>query len=103
MKLSTKEIDLLYLALYGEYRTLLAASNSPNLSKEQSTFLIERIKPITDLEHWGVVERWNYPDDGKGDCEDYVLLKRKILMNRGISPANLLITVVRKPDGEADN
>ena len=28
----------------------------------------ETIKPETDLDHWGVVERWNYPDDGKGDC-----------------------------------
>ncbi len=34
------------------------------------------IKPLTDLEHWGLVERWSYPDDGYGDCEDYVLLKR---------------------------
>src|SRR5690606_26677310 len=33
------------------------------------------IQPVTDLEHWGVVERWSYPDDGRGDCEDYVLLK----------------------------
>ena len=30
----------------------------------------ETIKPMTDLEHWGVAERWNYPDDGFGDCED---------------------------------
>ena len=30
-------------------------------------------RPMTDLEHWGVVERWNYPDDSYGDCEDYVL------------------------------
>src|SRR5262249_32648961 len=28
----------------------------------------ETIKPMTDLEHWGVAERWNYPDDGYGDC-----------------------------------
>ncbi|HYP10780.1 MAG TPA: transglutaminase-like cysteine peptidase, partial [Xanthobacteraceae bacterium] len=28
------------------------------------------IKPMTDMDHWGVVERWNYPDDGYGDCED---------------------------------
>src|SRR5215475_12948389 len=26
----------------------------------------ESIKPMTDIEHWGVVERWNYPDDGYG-------------------------------------
>ncbi len=40
----------------------------------------DTIKPVTDLEHWGVVERWSYPDDGKGDCEDYVLLKRRMLI-----------------------
>jgi predicted transglutaminase-like cysteine proteinase len=26
----------------------------------------QAIKPLTDLEHWGVVERWSYPDDGYG-------------------------------------
>ena len=40
----------------------------------------EHIKPVTDMEHWGVVERWDYPKDGYGDCEDYVLLKRQMLM-----------------------
>lgn len=59
----------------------------------------QAIRPKTDLEIFGKDEVWAYPK-GEGDCEDYVLLKRKILMNRGISPANLLITVVRKPDGE---
>ena len=27
----------------------------------------ENVKPMTDLEHWGVVEKWSYPDDGYGD------------------------------------
>ena len=49
MDLTTQEIDLLYLALYGEYRSLLAASDSSNLSKDQSNFLIARIRPITVL------------------------------------------------------
>jgi predicted transglutaminase-like cysteine proteinase len=63
----------------------------------------ETIKPMTDLEHWGVVERWNYPDDGYGDCEDYVLLKRRMLMRAGWPREALLITVVRdkKGDGHA--
>jgi predicted transglutaminase-like cysteine proteinase len=63
----------------------------------------ETIKPMTDLEHWGVVERWNYPDDGYGDCEDYVLLKRKMLIKAGWPREALLITVVRdkKGDGHA--
>ena len=55
----------------------------------------DTVKPITDLEHWGVVERWNYPDDGYGDCEDYVLLKRRMLMQAGWPRQALLITVVR--------
>ena len=62
-----------------------------------------QIKPMTDLDHWGVVERWSYPDDGYGDCEDYVLLKRRMLMQAGWPRQALLITVVRdtKGDGHA--
>jgi predicted transglutaminase-like cysteine proteinase len=63
----------------------------------------QSIRPMTDLEHWGVVERWNYPDDGYGDCEDYVLLKRRLLIQAGWPREALLITVVRdkKGDGHA--
>jgi predicted transglutaminase-like cysteine proteinase len=62
-----------------------------------------KIKPMTDLEHYGVVEKWAYPDDGYGDCEDYVLLKRRMLMEAGWPRQALLITVVRdkKGDGHA--
>ncbi len=58
------------------------------------------VKPMTDMEHWGVVERWNYPDDGYGDCEDYVLQKRKMLMQAGWPREALLITVVRDKNGD---
>jgi predicted transglutaminase-like cysteine proteinase len=63
----------------------------------------ERIRPMTDLEHFGTVEKWSYPDDGYGDCEDYVLLKRRMLMEAGWPREALLITVVRdqKGDGHA--
>jgi predicted transglutaminase-like cysteine proteinase len=54
---------------------------------------------MTDLEHWGVVEKWSYPDDGYGDCEDYVLLKRRMLMESGWPREALLITVVREKNG----
>jgi predicted transglutaminase-like cysteine proteinase len=59
-----------------------------------------RVKPMTDMEHWGVVERWNYPDDGYGDCEDYVLAKRRMLMQAGWPREALLITVVRDKHGD---
>ena len=63
----------------------------------------DTIKPVTDLEQWGVVEKWSYPDTGKGDCEDYVLLKRRMLVQAGWPREALLITVVRdkKGDGHA--
>ena len=63
----------------------------------------DTIKPMTDMDHWGVVEKWSYPDDGYGDCEDYVLLKRRMLMQAGWPREALLITVVRdkKGDGHA--
>jgi predicted transglutaminase-like cysteine proteinase len=63
----------------------------------------DTIKPMTDFDHWGVVEKWSYPTDGHGDCEDYVLLKRKLLMQAGWPREALLITVVRdkKGDGHA--
>ena len=57
------------------------------------------IKPMTDMDHWGVVERWNYPDDGYGDCEDYALQKRKLLMEAGWPREALLMTVVRDQNG----
>lgn len=57
------------------------------------------IAPMTDMEIYGREEVWAYPADA-GDCEDFVLLKRRKLMDAGFSPADLLITVVRKPDGE---
>lgn len=60
----------------------------------------QRIKPLTDLEHYGEVERWSYPDDGYGDCEDYVLLKRRTLIELGWPAETLLITVVRDRQGD---
>lgn len=57
------------------------------------------IRPLTDMEMWGKAELWSYPTD-VGDCEDYVLLKRHMLVQAGFAPSNLLITVVRQPNGD---
>jgi len=64
-----------------------------------NTWVNENVKPMTDLEHWGVVEKWSYPDDGYGDCEDYALLKRRMLMEAGWPREALLMTVVREKNG----
>lgn len=58
------------------------------------------VAPRTDMEMWGQEEVWSYPDNGAGDCEDYVLEKRRNLMELGVPAGNLLITVVRQPNGD---
>lgn len=57
------------------------------------------VAPVTDLEYYNREEYWTYPKN-YGDCEDYVLLKRKMLMEAGWPASNLLITVVTQPSGD---
>lgn len=57
------------------------------------------ITPRTDLEMWGREEVWSYPD-GEGDCEDYVLEKRRQLLALGVPASDLMITVVRQRNGD---
>jgi predicted transglutaminase-like cysteine proteinase len=58
------------------------------------------IEPVTDQELYGRQEYWTYPEDGKGDCEDFVMLKRRELIDGGWPAGALLITVVRQTNGE---
>ena len=57
------------------------------------------VAPMTDWVQHGVEEHWAYPG-AVGDCEDYVLEKRRRLMEYGFRPGELLITVVIQPNGE---
>jgi len=57
------------------------------------------VTPISDADLYGSAEVWAYPGRA-GDCEDYVLLKRRMLMKRGWPASALLITVVRDEFGE---
>jgi predicted transglutaminase-like cysteine proteinase len=52
-----------------------------------------KITPATDMELYGKVEHWTYPQTA-GDCEDYLLLKKRELEALGFSASTLLITVV---------
>ena len=58
-----------------------------------------KIRPATDEELYGRTEFWTYPA-GRGDCEDMVLLKRRLLESRGWPTGSLLITVVRQRNGD---
>lgn len=59
----------------------------------------ESIEPATDQEIFGVAEFWTLPKS-RGDCEDFVLLKRRNLMRLGWPSSALLITVVRDEKNE---
>jgi predicted transglutaminase-like cysteine proteinase len=59
-----------------------------------------KIIAVTDQDHWGVLDRWDYPSDGLGDCEDIQLLKRKLLVEAGIPRRVLRMTVVIDEQGE---
>ncbi|MGO4573923.1 transglutaminase-like cysteine peptidase [Microvirga sp. 2TAF3] len=58
------------------------------------------IRAVTDIDHWGVVDIWSFPDDGKGDCEDFQLLKRRILAENGLPRRAMRMTVVIDELGE---
>jgi predicted transglutaminase-like cysteine proteinase len=57
------------------------------------------VEPVTDMDEYGVQEYWAYPK-AAGDCEDYVLAKRRMLMDDGFPASDLLITVVLQPNGD---
>jgi predicted transglutaminase-like cysteine proteinase len=57
------------------------------------------ITPVTDAELFGREEVWTYPET-QGDCEDFVLLKRRELIQKGWPAGSLLITVVRQKNGD---
>ncbi|MFC4173663.1 transglutaminase-like cysteine peptidase [Microvirga sp. GCM10011540] len=55
---------------------------------------------VTDQDHWGVLDRWDYPDDGFGDCEDIQLLKRRLLVEAGLPHRAMRMAVVIDEQGQ---
>ena len=75
--------------LTGEAWSLLIAVNDHvNLS----------VTAITDAELYGRDEVWTYPQ-GSGDCEDFALEKRRLLIANGWDSSTLMMTVVRQANG----
>lgn len=64
-----------------------------------NTAVNKAIAPATDEELFGKEEVWTYPSTS-GDCEDFVLLKRRELIKRGWPTGALLVTVVRQRNGD---
>ena len=64
------------------------------------------VTQVTDIDGFGVVENWRIPNLNSftrdiGDCEDFALAKRKVLMERyGFNRNALSISVLRRPQGD---
>lgn len=61
-----------------------------------NSFANSRVRWTKDSELYNKPEHWAYPLD-RGDCEDIVLLKRRLLAEAGWPLGALLITVVEEP------
>jgi predicted transglutaminase-like cysteine proteinase len=58
------------------------------------------ITPLSDMDHWGKADVWNLAEDGKGDCEEYPLVKRRMLVEKGLPRRAMRMTVVIDEKGE---
>jgi predicted transglutaminase-like cysteine proteinase len=70
-----------------------------------TTLANRTITPRTDDEHYHLdretlIDWWTYPDDGAGDCSDFMLLKRKMLIEAGWPRSAALATVVLDHHGD---
>jgi predicted transglutaminase-like cysteine proteinase len=64
-----------------------------NMLYQVNAFVNRKIKPVSDLALYGEAEHWAMPTTA-GDCEDYVLMKKRALEKLGVPGKNLQITVV---------
>lgn len=63
-----------------------------------NSFVNGAIAPVDDETLYGEAEYWTLPTDA-GDCEDIMLLKKKLLVAEGIAAEALRITVVLDENG----
>jgi predicted transglutaminase-like cysteine proteinase len=89
----------------GECQPLGVSNTKVHLTSERwqvlgeiNDYVNRKIRPAHDVDLHGVPERWSIPIDA-GDCEDYVLLKKRYLEGVGFPAGSLLITVVLEEQG----
>ena len=89
-------------ALGGRRTRLPLSPQRWNLIYQVNAFVNGKIAPVSDEDLYGKPEYWTFPTDA-GDCEDYLLLKKRYLESMGFPATALLITVVldEKQQGHA--
>jgi predicted transglutaminase-like cysteine proteinase len=98
------------LASLGSVAGTTAAASFPAMTAEfwrelETTNRIVNVgvRSVSDFTHYGVADFWELPFQGggnAGDCEDYVLQKRQMLLARGVPMAALSIALVKTSWGE---
>ena len=77
----------------GKVEKLALTTEAWDQIQQVNRYANNTIRPVTDIAQYAVMDYWTYPVNA-GDCEDYVLFKKRLLSQLGISADELLITVV---------
>lgn len=83
-----------------EFNNIIGLLDSVNRNVNNS------ITQVTDMDGFGVTENWRIPSltsfiSDIGDCEDFALAKRKVLIERyGFNRNALSMSVLRRPEGD---
>jgi predicted transglutaminase-like cysteine proteinase len=75
-------------------------SHTKQLSKDINQTVNLMIHPKSDEEQFGKADKWNPFPEKYGDCEDYVIQKRRMLIAEGIPASSMMIALVKTKDGE---
>lgn len=74
------------------------SSVTMNTIKDVNRYVNNRVIPLTDEQLYDKYEHWSLPlvkgNNLYGDCEDYALLKKKLLLQQGIPGNSLLLATV---------
>ncbi|MFK7763161.1 MAG: transglutaminase-like cysteine peptidase [Roseobacter sp.] len=74
--------------------TKLSAAEKHELASQINRAVNRQVREIEDSVQYGREEHWALPTRRGGDCEDLVLLKKKMLVERGVPSQSLLISTV---------
>lgn len=87
----------------GTHKWACAWTSSGDVKSEKIMVLIasevnhrvnSKVRRVSDSEQYRRKDYWTLPTARGGDCEDFALLKKKLLIERGLAPDRLLISTV---------
>lgn len=90
-----------FAAVCGRYRWACSSGGGSvsdarklELARKINSSVNRSVTSATDAALYGREEYWTLPDNGRGDCEDYSLLKMKRLIEAGVPSRDLMLATV---------